>query len=186
MATSPRISPSLVVSSLEFQKMVTSADITEIYELLVNHPTLFPHYLHFSTLSRTLKRQEILLKQTEEELDMAFHDMTDHDVFTFFIAQKLNKQQQSSPPQSTSSQRSTPHRCPTPFPSQWYNTLHLSSLPSYSSSPQPETITPHSPWTICPMGQRESPIDRIRTRRCSNCREQGHHIEECPNFCCVH
>ena len=95
MATSPCISPSLIVSALEFRKMVTSADVTEIYELLVDHPTLFPHYLHFSALSRTLKRQEIFLKQTEEELDMAFHDMTDHDfydAFAFFIAQKLNEQ----------------------------------------------------------------------------------------------
>ena len=106
MATSPRISPSLVISTLEFRKMVTSANVTEIYELLVDHLTLFPHYLHFSALSRTLKRQEILLKQTEEELDMAFHDMTDHDfydAFAFFIARKLNEQRQSSPPQPTSS-----------------------------------------------------------------------------------
>ena len=72
MATSPRISPSLVVSALQFRKMVTSADVTEIYKLLVDHPTLFPRYLHFSALSHTLKCQEILLKQTEEELDMAF------------------------------------------------------------------------------------------------------------------
>ena len=95
MATSPCFSPSLVVSALEFQKMVTSADVTEIYELLVDHPTLFPRYLHFSALSHTLKHQEILLKQTKEELNMAFHDMTDHDfydVFAFFIAQKLNEQ----------------------------------------------------------------------------------------------
>ena len=100
MATSPCISPSLIVSALEFRKMVTSADVTEIYKLLVDHPTLFPHYLHFSALSRTLKHQEIFLKQTEEELDMAFRDMTDHDfydVFAFFIARKLNEQQQSSP-----------------------------------------------------------------------------------------
>ena len=91
MATSPRISPSLTVSSLEFREMVTSADVTEIYKLLLDHPTLFPHYLHFSALSRTLKRQELLLKQLEEELDMAFRDMTDndfYDAFAFFIARK--------------------------------------------------------------------------------------------------
>ena len=164
MATSPRISPSLIVSTLEFRKMVTSADVTKIYELLVDHPMLFPRYLHFSTLSRTLKRQEILLKQTKEELDMAFRDMTDHnfyDAFTFFITRKLNEQRQSSPPQPTSSRRSTPHQRPTPFPSQCHGTPHSSSPPSYSSSPQLETITPRSPRTIsrCPMGQRESPID---------------------------
>ena len=191
MATSPRFSPSLVVSALEFRKMVTSADVTKIYKLLVDHPMLFPRYLHFSALNRTLKRQEILLKQTEEELDMAFHDMTDHDfydVFTFFITRKLNEQWQSSPPQSTTSRQSTPHRCPTLFPSQCYNTLHSSSPASYSLSPQPETIAPRSPRTIsrCPMGQRESPIDQIRTRRCSNYGEWGHHIKECPNFCCIH
>ena len=95
MATSPHISPSLAVSSLEFREMVTSADITEIYKLLLDHPTLFLRYLHFSALSCTLKRQELLLKQTKEELDMAFHDMTDndfYDAFAFFIARKQNEQ----------------------------------------------------------------------------------------------
>ena len=89
MATPSHTSPSLVVSPLEFWRMVTSANVTEIYKLLVDHPMLFPHYLHFPALSCTLKHQEILLKQTKEELDMAFQDMVDHDfydAFAFFIA----------------------------------------------------------------------------------------------------
>ena len=183
MATSPRISPSLAVSSLKFWEMVTSADVTEIYELLLDHPTLFLCYLHFSALSRTLKRQELLLKQTKEELDMAFCDMTNndfYDAFAFFIACKRNEQRQSS---SLPPHVSTIHPSSSSYSSS-FPTTRISrspSPPSYSSS---ETIIPCSPRITLrnPMGQRLAPISRVRVSRCSNCGEQGHHIEQCPNF----
>ena len=188
MATSPCISPSLAISSLKFREMVTSADVTEIYELLLDHPTLFPRYLHFSALSHTLKHQELLLKQTEEELDMAFHDMMDNDfynAFTFFIARKQNEQRQSSSSPPPTSRWSTPCQRPTPLPSPRHDISRSPSPPSYSSS---ETIIPRSPQITqrYPMGQRLAPISRIRVSRCSNCGEQGHHIEQCPNFQCVY
>ena len=188
MATSPPISPSLTVSSLKFREMVTSADVTEIYELLLDHPTLFPRYLHFSALSHTLKHQELLLKQTEGELDMAFCDMTDnnfYDAFTFFIAHKRNKQQQTSSLPPPTSRWSTPHWHPTPLPSPQHNISRSPLPPSYSSS---ETIIPCSPWITqrYPMGQRLAPISRVRVSHCRNCGEQGHHIEQCPNFRCMY
>ena len=158
MATSPRISPSLTISSLKFREMVTSVDVTKIYELLLDHPTLFPCYLHFSALSRTLKCQELLLKQIEEELDMAFCDMTDndfYDAFTFFITRKQNEQQQSSSLPPPTSQLSTPCWLPTPLPSPWHDISRSPSPPSYSSS---ETIIPRSPrMTQISNGTKTSP-----------------------------
>ena len=81
------------------------------------------------------------------------------------------------------------HSIPTPYPIS-FSTLHYLP-PSYSLSPQPERITPLSPWTIPrnPMeltGPPTFPIDQIMATYCTNCGEQGHYIEECPNFRCVH
>ena len=129
MVTSSHTSPSLIVSPLKFQKMVISADISKIYELLVDHPMLFPCYLHFSALSHTLKHQEILLKQTEEELSMAFWDMVDHDfynAFAFFITRSLTNS-------------NNPHH---------HNPLHLNNPPCTDTLPCfPLNIT--SPLNHC-------------------------------------
>jgi hypothetical protein len=142
-------SPSFQLTSSEFRNMVTSADTLEIFELLHDHPQLLPHYLHFSSLSRTLKRQELIQQATQEELDMAFDDMKNYDfydAFSFFIARKRNEQQRVAPrPQS-------PYRCPTPFSG------------SSESSPPPS----YSPYTDAVSGSASSsrrtpsPIDDPR------------------------
>jgi hypothetical protein len=88
-------SPSLQLSSSEFHDLVTPADTHEIYELLLDHPDLLPYYIHFSSLSRTLECQKLILQAAQDELDMAFDDMKDHDfydAFSFFIARKQNEQ----------------------------------------------------------------------------------------------
>ena len=150
MVTSPHTSPSLphCLSTQVSENGHLSRCLWNLWAAHWSSNTLPPLP---SLLSWTLKHQEILLKQTEDELSKAFQYMVNHDfynTFAFFITRKLNEQQQHSSPQSASSQWATLYQRPIPSPSQCCVTFQSPPPPSYPTSPQPERITLLSPWTI--------------------------------------
>ena len=81
----------LDLTATEFRNLVNSGDLEEINELLLDHPHLRPQYLHYCSLSRSLRQLEENLLATQLDLDHVFEDMTRNDfddAFAFFVARR--------------------------------------------------------------------------------------------------
>ena len=81
----------LNISAAEFRELATDGNLQEILELMLDHPSLLPSYLHFSSLSRTLRSLEDMRRELEEDLDRVFEDMTRNnfdEAFAFFVARR--------------------------------------------------------------------------------------------------
>jgi hypothetical protein len=88
-ARSPSASSSLHLSPSELRQMLTPENVIEITELLYDHPTLYAHLLHFTSIHCTIKRLEETLETLQEEVLQVFDDMKDrglNDALAFFIA----------------------------------------------------------------------------------------------------
>jgi len=166
----PSPSPSLHLSSTAFRNLVTEDDVPEIYELLIDHPELLPRYMHFSSISRTLKRLEQVIRLTQHELDMAYTDMENHDfhdAFSFFIARKQNERRRANPlPQPS-------YRLPTP--------VHAPQQAVDDFLPPPYSPQPRRPLRSTPFPRN----DTIPTY-CMSCGEHGHSSTTCTLGRCLH
>lgn len=134
----------LLLSANELRDLTTDDDLQEITELLLDHPDLQPIYLHFCSLSRTIRRLEEMQRDTQDDLEKVFEDMTRlglDDAFAFLIARRRREQ----------ALRATPYSCPS-SPRRhtgWYPRIHRVSssdsltsffTPPSSPSPNPNDI----------------------------------------------
>ena len=91
MSSSTPVFP-LNLTPLELQNSIeTDADAVEVTELLFAHPPLYPRYLHFQSVYRTIVRLEAMVQRYQEELHAVFNDMQNHeleDAMAFFITRK--------------------------------------------------------------------------------------------------
>lgn len=189
------------ITITELQELINPDDVPEIYELLLDHPRLYPHFIHFSAIKRTLRRLEHVVQATKEELEMSFNDMKNNDLddtFSFLIARKRSerRQQQSSPYQrplpSTSSQ-TLPTEPPPTYSSPTPTRRPIRQATPYprQSTPVQRTISPGAHFSALEIWtQYERPCTRCdaedhcrtdcTTPACSNCGELNHDIQACP------
>ena len=135
---------SLNLTATEFRNLADSGDLQEITELLLNHPTLVLHYLHFCSLSRSLRRLEENLRATQLDLDQVFEDMTRNDfddAFAFFVARRRRERNPLPPRPASISLPSFPNIRRIPLRTWRVPSSHGTSEPDSTSSISPPSTT---------------------------------------------
>jgi hypothetical protein len=166
--------------------MLTPDNVIEITELLYDHPTLYAHLLHFTSIHRTIKRLEETLVTLQEEVLQVFDDMKNrglNDVLAFFIARQRRERSAShSPyvqrqrprfwPDSPHPRQQCMHRPLTPFPSPprtQQNPIDVDDQESSSSyfTAIDDFLPSYSPTPSTPYGRQ--PSAGPSTPRCMYC-----------------
>jgi hypothetical protein len=178
------LSPPLTAD--EFRGLIALDDTPEIHELLLDHPTLLPRFVHFSAISRTLRRLENTIRATQDELEMVFDDMKEDnldDAFAFFVTRRRNERHRERP--------SPYRRMSHPLPSTPSARRSQESPPSYASSLPSETI----PRRSTPVQRQVSPDTYFSATEewlqysrqphpCTRCNSVEHRREDCPVIPC--
>jgi len=158
----------LNISAAEFRELATDGNLQEILELMLDHPSLLPSYLHFSSLSRTLRRLEDMRRELEEDLDRVFEDMTRNnfdEAFAFFVARR--RHDRNTPYARPTLRRVTPRRRQrSSSSSDTLVSIHAANSPSPDPNdiiiPQPlaHTYSQFRTMTVTPRwGSVSNPID---------------------------
>jgi hypothetical protein len=140
-------SSSLHLSPSELRFLVTPDDTGEVSELLLDHPSLTPRFLHFQSINRTITRLEQMLDTAHDELLDVFEDMKDHhleDALTFFVTRQ--QQQQGLRPHTRRSRSVRIQSPPPPFSPR-------------RQTPVPRRQTPYPSRNATSAGTRNNPID---------------------------
>jgi hypothetical protein len=80
---------SMHLSPAELRFLVTPDNTGEVGELLLDHPFLTLHFLHFQSINRTITQLEQMLDTAHDKLLDVFKDMKEHhleEALAFFVA----------------------------------------------------------------------------------------------------
>ena len=163
----------LNLTATEFRNLVNSGDLEEITELLIDHPHLRPHYLHYCSLSRSLRRLEENLLATQLDLDQVFEDMTSNDfddAFAFFVARRRRERNPLPPRPPSISLPSFPRIRRVPLRTWRAPSSHGTPESESDTSISPPATSYHTAQTatvspdpndivVTPWGEARNPID---------------------------
>jgi hypothetical protein len=160
-------SSSLHLSPSELRQMLTPDNVIEITELLYDHPTLYAHLLHFTSIHRTIKWLEETLETLQEEVSASQSPYVHRR--PWFRPGSPHPQQQCM------------HRPPTPFllpPGTRQNPIDVNDQESSSSyfTAIDDSLPSYSPTPLTPYGQQ--PSAGPSTPRCTYCNGR-HTLAQC-------
>lgn len=71
----------LYLSPYELPNLIENEEeFTEVTRLLADRPHLYPRFLHYHSLIRTIRRLKQTIDKTKTELEETFHAMQQHDL----------------------------------------------------------------------------------------------------------
>jgi len=181
--SSPSNAP-LYLSPYELPLLIESEDdAREVEQLLLDHPLLYPRFMHYQSLFRTIQRLEKTIETTKKEFLTAYNEMENHDLddaIRFFVARK--RHDRYSP-----YQRETAYRPPTTPSGSQRSVNPPSSRPKRvplrrKATPMPKNRELSSP----PESRYETALENRLGIYCWDCGQQGHTEDNCNNRRCTH